>query len=231
MVGLNSAPCMKPIEAKIKIAIVEDDNSIRQGLERMLNRSEEFCCAGSYTSAEAALEGIEQNTPDVALMDINLPKMNGVDCVRQLKPRYPRLQVLMLTVYDNPEQVFEALTAGAVGYLLKQTCPDELLAALRDVAQGGSPMSSQVARKVVQSFHAGAPTTAGEELSTREREVLDGLAKGYLLKEIADQLGVGYDTVRTYVRRIYEKLHVHSRAQAVAKYRQPAPGKITAAVA
>jgi DNA-binding NarL/FixJ family response regulator len=216
---------MKPTEAKIKIAIVEDDNSIRQGLERMLNRSEEFCCAGSYTSAEAALEGIEQNTPDVALMDINLPKMNGVDCVRQLKPRYPRLQVLMLTVYDNPEQVFEALTAGAVGYLLKQTCPDELLAALRDVAQGGSPMSSQVARKVVQSFHSSSPTTTGEELSTREREVLDRLAKGYLLKEIADQLNVGYDTVRTYVRRVYEKLHVHSRAQAVAKYRQPAPTK------
>ena len=218
---------MKPNDAKIKIAIVEDDNGIRQGLERMLNRSKEFCCTGSYASAETALEGLEHDMPDVALMDINLPKMNGVECVRQLKPRYPKLHILMLTVYDNPEQVFEALTAGAIGYLLKQTRPEELLTALRDVAHGGSPMSSQIARKVVQSFHAGSPTNAGEELSPREREVLDRLAKGYLLKEIADQLDVGYDTVRTYVRRVYEKLHVHSRAQAVAKYRQPAPAKPT----
>lgn len=172
--------------------------------------------------------GIAESIPDVVLMDVNLPGMNGVECVRQLKPHYPELQILMLTVHDNPEQIFEALTAGATGYLLKQTRPEALLDALRDVAQGGSPMSSQIARKVVQLFHASAPTDEAESLSAREREVLDRLVKGYLYKEIADQMNLGYDTVRTYVRRIYEKLHVHSRAQAMAKYGQPAAVKAPA---
>ncbi|MEI6645901.1 MAG: response regulator transcription factor [bacterium] len=204
------------MEPKTKIAIVEDGTVIRQGLERMLNRSKEFCCAGCYDCAEAAIEGIAREIPDVVLMDINLPGMDGVECVRQLKPRYTQMQIVMLTIYDNLEQVFEALTAGATGYLLKQTPPDELLEALRDVAQGGSPMSSQIARKVVQSFHAGTQLGEVEKLSEREKKVLDLLAKGFLLKEIAEQMGLSYDTVRTYVRRIYEKLHVHSRAQAVA---------------
>ena len=207
---------------KIKIAIVEDGTVIRQGLERLLNRSKEFCCAGCYACAETAIEGIAQYIPDVVLMDINLPGMNGVECVRQLKPRYPKLQIVMLTIYDNLEQVFEALSAGATGYLLKQTPPEALLEALRDVAQGGSPMSSQIARKVVQSFHASTSSNNEvEKLSDREKNVLDLLAKGFLLKEIAEQMGLGYDTVRTYVRRIYEKLHVHSRAQAVALCRPP----------
>ncbi|MEI7947575.1 MAG: response regulator transcription factor [bacterium] len=210
------------METKTKIAIVEDGTVIRQGLERLLNRSKEFCCAGCYDCAEAALEGIAQNSPDVVLMDINLPGMNGVECVRQLKPRYPKLQIVMLTIYDNLEQVFEALSAGATGYLLKQTPPEALLEALRDVAQGGSPMSSQIARKVVQSFHVSTSSNNEvEKLSDREKNVLDLLAKGFLLKEIAEQMGLGYDTVRTYVRRIYEKLHVHSRAQAVALCRPP----------
>lgn len=219
---------MKPKDAKIKIAIVEDENDILHGLERLLNRSQEFCCAGCFSSAEMALKGIEKSTPDVVLMDVNLPGMNGVECVRQLKLRFPELQILMLTVYDNPEQIFEALTAGATGYLLKQTRPEALLDALRDVAQGGSPMSSQIARKVVQLFHATAPTNDAEALSTREREVLDRLVKGYLYKEIADQMNLGYDTVRTYVRRIYEKLHVHSRAQVMARYGQPTAVKAPA---
>jgi len=210
------------MEPKTKIAIVEDGTVIRQGLERLLNRSKEFCCAGCYDCAEAAIEEIPKNIPDVVLMDINLPGMNGVECVRQLKPRYPNLQIVMLTIYDNLEQVFEALTAGATGYLLKQTPPEELLEALRDVAHGGSPMSSQIARKVVQSFHASTPASNEvDKLSEREKKVLDLLAKGFLLKEIAEQMGLGYDTVRTYVRRIYEKLHVHSRAQAVALCRPP----------
>lgn len=204
------------MEPKTKIAIVEDGTIIRQSLERLLNRSKVFCCAGCYDCAEAAIEGIAHDIPDVVLMDINLPGMNGVECVRQLKPRYPKIQIVMLTIYDNLEQVFEALTAGATGYLLKQTPPDELLEALRDVAQGGSPMSSQIARKVVQSFHAGTQSGEVEKLSEREKNVLDLLAKGFLLKEIAEQMGLSYDTVRTYVRRVYEKLHVHSRAQAVA---------------
>lgn len=209
------------METKTKIVIVEDGTVIRQGLERLLNRSTEFCCTGCYASAEEAIEGIALRMPDVVLMDINLPGMNGVECVRQLKPRHPDLQIVMLTIYDNLEQVFEALTAGATGYLLKQTPPEALLEALRDVAHGGSPMSSQIARKVVQSFHAGTPSGEVDKLSDRERDVLDFLAKGFLLKEIAEQLGLGYDTVRTYVRRIYEKLHVHSRAQAVALCRPP----------
>lgn len=221
---------MKRSDAAIKVAIVEDDYGIRDGLERLLNRSKEFCCAGSYASAEAALESMEDDLPDVVLMDINLPGMNGVECIRQLKPRYPQLHILMLTVYDDPERVFEALSAGAIGYLLKQTCAAELLEALRNVASGGSPMSSQIARKVVQSFHAGSPANMTEGLSTREREVLDRISQGYLAKEIADQLDVTYDTVRTYVRRIYEKLHVHSRSQAIAKYRQLAPNKPTTSV-
>ena len=213
---------MEQKTAQTKIAIVEDGTVIRQGLERLLNRSKEFCCAGCYDCAETAIEEIPKNIPDVVLMDINLPGMNGVECVRQLKPRFPNLQIVMLTIYDNLEQVFEALTAGATGYLLKQTPPDDLLEALRDVAHGGSPMSSQIARKVVQSFHAGAPSSSEvDKLSEREKKVLELLAKGFLVKEIAEQMGLSYDTVRTYIRRIYEKLHVHSRAQAVALCRPP----------
>ncbi len=154
-------------------------------------------------------------------MDINLPGMNGVECVRRLKPLCPEVQIVMLTIYDNIERVFEALQAGAVGYLLKQTRPDEILLALQEVGQGGAPMSSQIARMVVQAFHAEPPADDLSSLSERERTVLDCLAQGLLNKEIADKLDLSYDTVRTYVRRVYEKLHVHSRAQAVARYRQP----------
>jgi DNA-binding NarL/FixJ family response regulator len=152
-------------------------------------------------------------------MDINLPGMNGVECVRQLKQVLPRTQVIMLTVYEDTENIFNALAAGASGYLLKRTPREELLAAIRDVHQGGSPMTTHIARKVVQSFQQSAVSAQQtEELSPREREVLDCLAQGFLYKEIADKLGISYETVHTYIRRIYEKLQVRTRTEAVAKF-------------
>jgi DNA-binding NarL/FixJ family response regulator len=155
-------------------------------------------------------------------MDINLPGINGVECVRKLKPLLPRTQVIMLTVYQNTDHIFKALAAGATGYLLKQTPPAELLAAIRDVNAGGSPMSGHIARKIVQSFQESAAdkrdAAQAESLSPREAEVLDLLAKGFLYKEIADQMKISYATVHTHIRHVYEKLHVRSRTEAVAKH-------------
>ncbi|HWD20002.1 MAG TPA: response regulator transcription factor [Verrucomicrobiae bacterium] len=203
----------------INVSIVEDDPGLREGLLRLLKQTREFRCLAHYPDAEIALKEIPQLKPDIVLMDINLPGMSGVECVQRLHAVEPALRIVMLTVYEDPDQIFKALTAGAVGYLLKQRPSADLLDAIRDAHQGGSPMSSQIARKVVQFFHSGK-AAGGEagELSTREQEVLNLLAKGYLVKEIADQLGISFVTTRTYIRRIYEKLHVHSRAQAVAKF-------------
>lgn len=157
--------------------------------------------------------------PEVVLMDINLPGANGVECVRRLKPHCPTTQIIMLTVYQKTEHIFNALAAGATGYMLKQTPPSELLTAIKEVHGGGSPMSSHIARKIVQSFQQPAPACAeAESLSPREAEVLDLLAKGFLYKEIADQMKVSYATVHTHIRHIYEKLHVRSRTEAVAKH-------------
>jgi DNA-binding NarL/FixJ family response regulator len=203
----------------ITVCIVEDDSGFRNGLIRLFARTPDFQCLGNYASAEAGLQAIPEMAPNVVLMDLNLPGINGVECVRKLKPQLPATQIVMLTVYEDPDQIYNALSAGATGYLLKQTPPAELLDAIRDVHGGGAPMSSQIARKVVQSFR-NVPADGAEGLSAREREVLDYLAQGYLIKEIGEKLGIGFDTVRTYIRRIYEKLHVHSRAQAVAKFLQ-----------
>ncbi len=206
-----------------RVSIVEDDAGVRAGLVRLFNETREFQCISSYPSAEAALAHLPADKPDVILMDINLPGRSGIECVRQLKDRDPAVLVLMLTVYEDTEQVFKALQAGATGYLLKRTPPRRLLDAVREVLEGGAPITSHIARKVVEAFHTPpAGKTSGQmvELSLREKEVLDLLAKGYLIKEIADKLGVGFGTVRTYVRRIYEKLHVQSRSQAIAKYFQ-----------
>ena len=204
-----------------RVSIVEDDAGVRAGLVRLFNETREFQCISSYPSAETALAHLPAEKPDVILMDINLPGRSGIECVRQLKERDPSVLVLMLTVYEDTEQVFKALQAGATGYLLKRTPPRQLLEAVREVLEGGAPITSHIARKVVEAFHTPAAGKAsGEmiELSQREKEVLDLLAKGFLIKEIADKLGVGFGTVRTYVRRIYEKLHVQSRSQAIAKY-------------
>jgi len=205
----------------ITVSIVEDSAGVREGLVRLLKENSEFRCLACYPSAEIALREIPSAPPDVLLMDINLPGMDGVECVRKLHLLNPLIRIVMLTVYEKPDHIFNALTAGAVGYLLKQKPSADLLNAIRDAHQGGAPMSSQIARKVVHFFQSGPPAGEAAELSARELEVLDMLAKGHLIKEIADRLDISFGTVRTYIRRIYEKLHVHSRAQAVAKYLPP----------
>jgi DNA-binding NarL/FixJ family response regulator len=208
----------------ITVSIVEDAPGVREGLARLLSSAPGFGCVASYPDAEAALKDIPMQPPDVVLMDIDLPGMNGVECVRKLKAVLPDVRVVMLTVYENPEKIFDALSAGAVGYLLKKRLTEDLLEAIQDAYSGGAPMSSQIARKVVQYFQKIPASSSMESLSARELEVLDLLAKGFLVKEIADKTGLGYGTVRTYIRRIYEKLQVHSRSQAVAKYLQPRAG-------
>lgn len=207
----------------ITVSIVEDDPSLCKGLARLIGQTRDIRCLGCYANAEDALREIPQSPPEVVLMDINLPGMDGIKCVRRLKELKPSLRIVMVTVYENPERIFNALATGAIGYVLKHEPPPKLLDAIRDAHNGGSPMSSQIARKVVHFFQANAPANEAEELSGREREVLELLAKGYLIKEIADQMGLGFDTVRTYIRRVYEKMHVHSRSQAVAKYFQRSP--------
>jgi len=205
-------------EPSIRVSIVEDNARVRGGLEKLLAVSPGFQCLSAHPTAESAIAALPAEKPDVVLMDINLPGMSGVDCVRQLKPLLPQTQVVMLTVYENTDLIFKALTAGASGYMLKQTLPQDLLAAVRDVHKGGSPMSSHIARKVVASFQRSDSSAKElESLTTREQEVLDHLAKGFLYKEIADAMSISYDTVHTHIRKIYEKLHVRSRTEAVAK--------------
>jgi DNA-binding NarL/FixJ family response regulator len=210
----------------IAVSIVEDDAQARKILAGWINRASGFRLAGEWGDAESALPLIPQKKPDVVLMDINLPGMSGVEAVRKLKTSLPQTQFVMLTVYEDADHIYNALAAGATGYLLKQTPRDELLSAVSEVHQGGSPMTSNIARKVVQSFRQNAsPAAEGDGLSPREQEVLDLLARGYLYKEIAERLNISIPTVNTYVRRMYEKLHVRSRAQAVAKYAHLAGGE------
>jgi len=203
----------------ISVSIVEDSNQVRNTLTRMISRAEGFRCVSDYANAEAALEALPKERPEVVLMDINLPGMNGVECVRKLKQIAPEIQIVMLTVYEDTENIFNALAAGASGYLLKRTPRAELLDAIRDVQQGGSPMTTHIARKVVLSFQKPAPANQPtENLSPREQEVLDCLSQGLIYKEIADKLSISYETVHTYIRRIYEKLQVRTRTEAVAKF-------------
>jgi DNA-binding NarL/FixJ family response regulator len=203
----------------ISVSIVEDNDQLRATLARVLNRADGFRCLSHYANAEDALKDLPQVRPDVVLMDINLPGMNGVQCVRQLKALLPDIQVMMLTVYEDTENIFNALTAGASGYMLKRTSSKELLEAIQDVQRGGSPMTMHIARKVVQSFqHTAATAQTTENLSEREQQVLDLLSQGLMYKEIAEKLAISYETVHTYIRRIYEKLQVRTRTEAVAKF-------------
>jgi DNA-binding NarL/FixJ family response regulator len=203
----------------ITVSIVEDSDKFRTTLARVLDRADGFKCISHYPNAEDALKALPNDKPEVVLMDINLPGMNGVECVRQLKQLLPGLQVMMLTVYEDTENIFNALTAGATGYMLKRTPQKELLEAIKEVHRGGSPMTTHIARKVVLSFQRTAATASPtENLSPREQEVLDCLAQGFLYKEIAEKLGISYETVHTYIRRIYEKLQVRTRTEAVAKF-------------
>lgn len=211
---LNSSPAQS---ATISVVVVEDDASIRSILKTWLEEAEDFTCVGIFADVESALPQIPRAKPDVAIVDINLPGLSGIECVRRLKPQVPATQFVMLTVYEDSHHIFDALSAGATGYLVKTTSRESLIAALREVHAGGSPMSGNIARKVVQQLHQPKPAVQpSDELSKRENEVLQLLAQGYLYKEIAEALGIRLDTVNTYIRRIYEKLHVHSRAQAVA---------------
>jgi DNA-binding NarL/FixJ family response regulator len=209
--------------AMINVSIVEDDAKLRATLERYLMTQPGFRCASVYPNAEAALSGIPKANPDVVLMDINLPGMNGIECVARLRQSMPAVKIIMLTVFEEGEQVFNALSAGAFGYLVKSSRPAKILEAIREVHSGGSPMSGSIARKVVQTLQAQAATKAvtraeTDALSAREIEVLQALSKGHTYKQIAADLGISLGTVRTYIQRIYEKLHVHSHAEAVMKF-------------
>ena len=209
----------------ISISIVEDNDKLRGTLAKVIGRAEGFRFVSDYANAEDALADLPKVKPDVVLMDINLPGMNGVECVRKLKAMLPQTQVMMLTVYEDTENIFNALAAGANGYMLKRTPTKELIEAIREMQRGGSPMTTHIARLVVQSFQkpvAPAAPSGGElsELSEREQQVLDLLAQGLIYKEIADKLNIGYETVHTYIRRIYEKLQVRTRTEAVAKFLQ-----------
>ncbi|MDB6028652.1 MAG: DNA-binding response regulator [Verrucomicrobiales bacterium] len=203
----------------ISVSIVEDDEPIRQSLALIIEAAPGFRCLATYPSAEQALKGIPQTPPDVALVDINLPVLSGVECVRRLKVMLPKLQIIMHTVYEDSEVIFDALEAGASGYLLKRTAPAQLLEAIQEVHRGGAPMSSHIARKVVQSFQKrGRSAQVSENLSPREEEILNYVAKGYINKEIAEALAIGSETVHSHLKSIYYKLHVRSRTEAVMKY-------------
>jgi len=201
------------------VSIVEDNEQLRGTLAQVINRAPGYKCVSHYGSAEEALKALPQVTPEVVLMDINLPGINGVECVRQLKQLLPKTLVVMLTVYEDTDNIFNALAAGAAGYLLKRTSSAELIEAIHEVHEGGSPMTTHIARKVTQSFQKAGPSgQPTENLSQREQEVLDCLSQGFLYKEIAEKLGISYETVHTYIRRIYEKLQVRTRTEAVAKF-------------
>jgi DNA-binding NarL/FixJ family response regulator len=203
----------------ITVSLVDDEADLREHIAGYLNAAGGIQCKSTYGSAEEALKHLPVDQPDVILMDINLGGMNGIECVRRLKQVMPRAQVLMLTVFEDTEKIFQALAAGASGYLLKRLPPAKLVEAIREVLGGGSPMSASIARKVVQSFQS-SPAHGNDagDLSQREEEVLNGLAEGLAYKQIADELQISIHTVRNYIRRIYEKLHVRSRTEAVAKF-------------
>ena len=203
----------------INVCIVDDDEGLRENIRSYISGSPGFACLGSFHSAEEALETIPKLRPDVVLMDVNLPGMSGIQCVKKLKAKVPELLIMMLTVYENSKRIFEALSAGACGYLLKTTQPEELLAAIRELQKGGAPMSSHIARKVVQAFQpADTGTPLIEHLAPREEEVLNLLSQGCAYKQIAAQMNVSDSTIRTYIGRIYHKLHVNCRTQAVVRY-------------
>ncbi|HEY9154906.1 MAG TPA: response regulator transcription factor [Opitutaceae bacterium] len=216
---MERKPANKPsgLPAPITMMIVEDDSSVRDILSGWIQDAEGFDCLGVFGDVESAMPVITKRKPNVVLIDINLPGLSGIECVRRVKPTTPETQFVMLTVYEDSNHIFDALSSGATGYLVKTTSREDLISALREVNGGASPMSGNIARKVVQLLQKPNTTLeSANQLSKREQEVLTLLAQGYLYKEIADTMGIGYQTVNTYIRRIYEKLHVHSRAQAVA---------------
>ncbi len=210
----------------IRLAVVEDDARIRAVLSEILSSTTDCTCVGFFTNGSSAIAELPALKPDVILMDVNLPDLNGVECVTRLSPLLPDTQILMLTVYQDTDTIFQALSAGAHGYLVKPVMPDRLLDAIREVREGGVPMSRTIARKVIDAFHRPAPTppktstppsTLDASLGPREQQVLDYLVAGLAYKEIALELGIGISTVSTYVQRIYEKLHVRTRREIIAR--------------
>ncbi len=205
---------------KIRVAMVEDDAGLRQLVAEWLGRESDMRVVAEFGDTETAVARMASHKPDVVLVDINLPHQNGIECVRQLKPLLPAAQFVMVTVYEDTDLIFQALTAGATGYLLKRSVGDDLAPAIREVHAGGSPMSGQIARKVVRCFHSPISTVPVTALLTeREKQVLKLLVEGQLYKEIAEAMGCGLGSVNTYIRRIYEKLHIHSRKEAIDKFR------------
>ncbi len=203
----------------IRIAVVEDDKTVREGLQMLLNGSPGFSCVATYGNGEDAVADLPAVLPDVVLMDINLPGISGIECILALKEQKVPIQFIMLTVFEDSDDIFHSLSAGASGYLLKQTPPVKLLEAIQDVYRGGSPMSGEIARKVVQSFQHPLPDyAAANGLTKREDEILGYLVKGYFYKEIAGELFISVETVRTHIRNIYEKLQVRTRSEAILKY-------------
>ena len=215
----KSAPTAKAAAQKIKIAIVEDQPEVRENWSKLINSFPDFECVCACVSGEEALREIQKYRPSVVLMDIFLPRMSGIECTAQLKELLPETQIIILTAMNDKELIFLALQAGAAGYLLKRTKPADLRSALLDVLSGGSPMSSEIARRVVESFHRKAKTIDKSlNLSAREEEILVLLSKGYSNKAIADQLNLSVETIYSHLKRVYEKMHVHSRTEAVIRY-------------
>ena len=204
-----------------EIAIVEDNSALGNGLRKIVESASDFRCLGVWRSAEEALKKVDAFRPQVVLMDINLPGLSGIEATARIKQHLPEIQVIMVTVYRDHDQIFAALKAGASGYLLKRSTPEEVRQAIRDVRSGGAPMSAEIARRVVEAFHQPikSPDADVIKLSKRETEILELLTKGLANKEIADRLGISVETVRVHLRRVYEKLHVHSRTEAAMKFR------------
>lgn len=210
---------MSSSENPVRVAIVEDDKTVREGLQILLNGSPGFQCIAAYGKGEDAVSGLPSLNPDVVLMDINLPGISGIECIILLKEQHFPGQFIMLTVFEDADAIFRSLSAGATGYLLKQTPPARLLESIQDVYRGGSPMSGEIARKVVQSFQQPSPAVPNESgLTHREEEILGYLVKGYFYKEIAAELFISTETVRTHIRNIYEKLQVRTRSEAILKF-------------
>jgi DNA-binding NarL/FixJ family response regulator len=208
-------------ESVTEVAIVEDNAALANGLRKIVESAADFRCLGVWSTAEEALRKIDAFRPQVVLMDINLPGMSGIEATARIKQHLPEIQVIMVTVYRDHDQIFAALKAGASGYLLKRSTPEEVRQAVRDVRSGGAPMSAEIARRVVEAFHqpVRAPGEEDVKLSKRETEILEHLTMGLANKEIADRLNISVETVRVHLRRVYEKLHVHSRTEAAMKFR------------
>lgn len=207
-----------PTDEPIRVAVVEDQQPMREGLRLLIDGTPGYRCVGAFGSMEEALRVMDREVPDVMLLDIGLPGMSGSEGVRLLKEKYPSIQILMLTIYDEDDRVFESVCNGACGYLLKKTPPARLLEAIREAHEGGSPMTPEIARKVVTLFQKiGPPEKLDQQLAPQEVRLLKLLAQGHSYQAIADQLHVSINTIREYIRRVYDKLHVHSKSEAVSK--------------